>query len=71
MAQLIDLSQVKAVLTSDDFAATLREVARCPVYGTADLPLDAHLLLSLNQTPNRLPFCSTPPARRVCRRGWR
>jgi fatty-acyl-CoA synthase len=40
MAQLIDLSQVKAVLTSDDFAATLREVTSCPVYGTSDLPLD-------------------------------
>lgn len=41
MAQLIALSQVKAVLTSDAFAATLRDVASCPVYGTNDLPLDA------------------------------
>lgn len=41
MAQLIALSQVQAVLTSDDFAATLRDVASCPVYGTHDLPLDA------------------------------
>ena len=41
MTQLIALSQVKAVFTSDDFAATLRDVANCPVYGTGDLPLDA------------------------------
>ncbi|MCB8980056.1 MAG: AMP-binding protein [Ardenticatenaceae bacterium] len=41
MAQLIALSQVKAVLTSDDFAATLRDVASCTVFGSSDLPLDA------------------------------
>ncbi len=56
MAQLIDLSQVQVVLTSDDFADTLRDVASCPVYGTSDLPLDAPLPAFAAPDPESIAF---------------
>lgn len=40
MAQLVELSRVQAVLTTDEFAAPLAEVVACPVFGSETL-LDA------------------------------
>ncbi len=33
LAELVALSGVKAILTTDEFAAALREVVGCPVWG--------------------------------------
>lgn len=37
MAELVRLSGVKAILTTDDFAPTLAERVHCPVYGSSHL----------------------------------
>jgi len=41
IAELVALSGVRAVITTDDFAAPLRERLTCPVYATRDLDLEA------------------------------
>lgn len=38
MAELVRLSGVAAVLTTDEFAPALRQVVACPVYSSIDLP---------------------------------
>ncbi len=40
LSQLVDLSNVKAMLTSDDFADQLAATVNCPVYGTSQLETD-------------------------------
>jgi len=38
MAELVRLSDVRAILTNDDFAPVLQTQAGCPVYGSTNLP---------------------------------
>ncbi|MGB1285368.1 MAG: AMP-binding protein [Aggregatilineales bacterium] len=37
MAQLVEISDVKAILTSDDFVSQLDPYVSCPVYGTSEV----------------------------------
>ena len=50
MAQLARLSEVSAVLTTDDFALVLRSQLECKVLGTSDL-VSSSLLPPMRQTP--------------------
>ena len=54
MTELVKLSNVRAVLTTDDFAPTLAEKVGCPVYGSQ------HLLSSLPNLPTFTPNFSSP-----------
>lgn len=53
IAELVALSGVRAVVTADDFAATLRAHLTCPVYAAGDLALDA--------APTPLPLSAPDP----------
>lgn len=52
MAELVALSGVKAILTTDEFAAALRAVVECPVYGSEQLAvISEQSLVSSPQSP--------------------
>ena len=54
MTELVRLSNVRAVLTTDEFAPTLAEKVGCPVYGCQQL------LASLSDAPAFVPNVATP-----------
>ncbi|MDX2075742.1 MAG: AMP-binding protein [bacterium] len=52
MAELVRLSDVKAILTTDDFAPQLAEHVNCPVYGTSQFLADESAQGEMNYSPN-------------------
>ena len=54
LTELVKLSQVRAVLTTDDFAPTLAERVGCPVYGSQAL------LASLDSAAQLAPYAPDP-----------
>lgn len=58
MAELVRLSQVKAILTSDDFAPTLRPIVSCPVLTPANKPANqlTNKLTAHQPNPNEIAF---------------
>lgn len=51
MAELVHLSGVAAVLTTDEFAPSLRAIVACPVYGSRDLQAAAAALADAAPIP--------------------
>jgi acyl-CoA synthetase (AMP-forming)/AMP-acid ligase II len=54
MTELVRLSNVRAILTTDEFAPTLAEKVGCPVYGSQTL------LASLSDSPDFIPNVPAP-----------
>ncbi|HRF98529.1 MAG TPA: AMP-binding protein, partial [Aggregatilineales bacterium] len=52
LAELVALSDVKAILTTDDFAPQLSEHVNCPVYGTSEFSLDESAQAEISYVPN-------------------
>ena len=85
MAELVDLSAVRAVLTTDEFAPILAAQVSCPVYGSqqlADIVANADIdgfgerfksltaaVASLSTAFPPKFFYNIPAARRVCKKG--
>ena len=70
MSELVDISNVRAVLTTDEFAVELSERVNCPVYGSQALleSVSGEVTPYIRQPLMKSHFYSIPAGQLACRR---